>query len=126
MNNFAERLKHYRVNTLKISTKREMAEKIGISEQLYAMFERDARNPSKSFLKNLSEYSNIPESYWLYGTDLEYIENREEFNCTKETVNKLIEDEFITKDVEFSEDVKDILLTALKADLKHLFLKRNK
>lgn len=126
MDDFTTRLEHYRVDTLKISTKREMAEKIGISEQLYAMFERGARKPSKSFLKKLSDYSGIPESYWLYGSDLEYIENRKEFNCTKETVDKLIKDGFITKDVEFSEDVEDILLTALKADLKHLFLKQNK
>ncbi|MEG1313601.1 MAG: helix-turn-helix transcriptional regulator [Bacilli bacterium] len=126
MNDFALRLEHYRVDALKISTKREMAERLEVSEQLYAMFERGARKPSKSFLKKLSKYSNIPESYWLYGTDLEYIENREEFNCTKETASRLINDGFITKEVYLSDDVKDILLTALKADLKHLFLKQNK
>lgn len=126
MNNFASRLKNYRVNDLKIQTKREMAKKLNVSEQLYAMVERGARQPSKDFLKKLTKYSNIPESYWVYGSESEYLENRQEFNCIKETVNNLINDGFIEKDVEFSEDVKDILLTALKADLKHLFLKQNK
>ncbi|AXH51913.1 helix-turn-helix domain-containing protein [Clostridium perfringens] len=127
MNKFSSRLENYRSNILKISTKREMAEKLGISEQLYAMFERGARKPSKQFLKTLSKYSNIPESYWLYGIDSEYIENRDEFNCIRETINNLINDGFITNDVEnISDEVKDILLTALKADLKHLFLKQKK
>lgn len=126
MNSFGERLKNYRTNDLNISTKREMAQELGISEQLYAMFERGAREPSKNFLKTLSEYSKIPESYWRYGIENDYIEDREDFSCTKEAVTNLIEDGFIDKKVEFSEEVKDILLTSLEADLKHLFLKQTK
>ncbi|WP_338627664.1 helix-turn-helix transcriptional regulator [Clostridium baratii] len=125
MNEFKDRLENYRTNILNISTKREMAENLGISEQLYAMFERGARKPSKSFLKILTSYSNIPETYWLYGIEEDYANERKDFSCIKETVNQLITDGFIDKDVEFNDEIEDILLTALKADIKHLFLKQH-
>lgn len=73
---FSKRLKNYRENTLKILTKKEMAEKLGVSEQLYAMVERGSRNPSKDFLRKLVTYSNLLEEYWLYGIQNEtLIEN---------------------------------------------------
>lgn len=124
MNSFKERLENYRVNILKVSTKREMADMLGISEQLYAMFERGARKPSKKFIKTLTEYSNIPESYWLYGIETDFLNERKDFTCIRETVEQLIENNLIDKNVEFNDDLKDVLLTALKADIKHLFLKR--
>lgn len=124
MNEFKDRLKNYRTNVLNLSTKKEMAEKLGISEQLYAMFERGARTPSKNFLATLVHYSNVPESYWLYGIENEYVSDRHNFQCINQTVNELIDSGFIKKDVEFNKDIEDILLTALKADIKHLFLKR--
>lgn len=124
MTNFNERLENYRVNILKISTKKEMAEILGLSEQLYAMVERGARNPSKRFLKKLCEYSSIPESYWLYGIEADFLEERKDFNCIRNTVDLLIENNLLDKTVSFNEDIEDILLTALKADIKHLFLKK--
>lgn len=124
MNTFKERLENYRINILKISTRREMADILGISEQLYAMVERGARNPSKKFIKILTEYSNIPESYWIYGIEADFLNERKDFNCIKETVEQLIDNNLIDKNVEFNDDIKDVLLTALKADIKHLFLKR--
>ncbi|EGT3600682.1 helix-turn-helix transcriptional regulator [Clostridium perfringens] len=124
MNTFKERLENYRINILKISTRREMADILGISEQLYAMVERGARNPSKKFIKILTEYSNIPESYWIYGIESDFLNERKDFNCIRETVEQLIDNNLIDKNVEFNDDIKDVLLTALKADIKHLFLKR--
>ncbi|ASY52799.1 helix-turn-helix transcriptional regulator [Clostridium perfringens] len=124
MNTFKERLENYRINILKISTRREMADILGISEQLYAMVERGARNPSKKFIKILTEYSNIPESYWIYGIEADFLNERKDFNCIRETVEQLIDNNLIDKNVEFNDDIKDVLLTALKADIKHLFLKR--
>lgn len=123
INTFKERLENYRVNVCKLSTKREMANKLGISEQLYAMVERGDRDPSKKFLKVLTDYSGIPESYWLYGIEEEYIENRNEFSCVKSAVNTLIEEGLIDSSLELDKDTEDILLTALKADIKHLFKK---
>lgn len=124
MDNFKERLENYRVNILNVSTRREMADMLGVSEQLYAMFERGARKPSKKFIKILTEYSNIPESYWVYGVETDFLNERKDFNCIRETVEQLIDNNLIDKNVEFNDDIKDVLLTALKADIKHLFLKR--
>lgn len=53
INNFESKLKDYRENNLKINTRREMAEKLGVSEQLYAMVERGDRKPSNDFLNKL-------------------------------------------------------------------------
>lgn len=66
VNTFTERLKAYRID-LKISTKKEMANKLNISEQLYAMVERGSRKPSEDFLNKLVSFSGLKEEYWLYG-----------------------------------------------------------
>ncbi|CAI3643046.1 helix-turn-helix domain-containing protein [Clostridium neonatale] len=124
---FNERLKNYRENHLKISTKKEMAEKLGVSEQLYAMVERGARNPSKDFLRKLVIYSNLPEEYWIYGvkTENEFIDKRKVFKSIESTVYDLIDDGTIS-DINFDSDVEDVLITALKADIQHILLKRKK
>lgn len=124
---FNERLKDYRENTLKISTKKDMAEKLGVSEQLYAMVERGARNPSKDFLRRLVTYSDLPEEYWMYGvkSENEFIDKRKTFKSIESTVYDLIE-EGIISDVNFDSDVEDVLIAALKADIQHILLKRKK
>lgn len=124
---FDERLRNYRENTLKISTKKEMAEKLDMSEQLYAMVERGARKPSKDFLRKLVIYSNMPEEYWLYGVknENEFLEKRKVFKSIETTVFDLIEDGTIT-DINFDEDIEDVLIAALKVDIKHILLKRKK
>ncbi|MGN2336845.1 helix-turn-helix transcriptional regulator [Clostridium cagae] len=124
---FNKRLKDYRENDLKISTKKEMAENLGISEQLYAMVERGARNPSKDFLKKLVTYSSLPEEYWMYGvkSENEFINKRRLFKSIESTVCDLIEDGSIS-DINFDSDIEDVLITALKADIQHILLKRKK
>lgn len=67
MINFSQRLKDYRINELKIRTKKEMADKLDVSEQLYAMVERESRKPSEDFLNKLVIFSGLKEQYWLYG-----------------------------------------------------------
>lgn len=67
MTTFVQRLKNYRLNELKIKTKREMADKLNISEQLYAMVERESRKPSNDFLNKLVLFSGLEKEYWLYG-----------------------------------------------------------
>ena len=65
INSFENRLKNYRKNLgLK---KRELADKLEISESYYNMIENGKRNPSKSFIIKLVNYSNKPEEYWVYG-----------------------------------------------------------
>ncbi|OOM81842.1 helix-turn-helix domain protein [Clostridium puniceum] len=123
---FKERLRSYRENELKLSTKREMAEKIGVSEQLYAMVERGDRLPSNDFLRKLVLYSNMPEEYWRYGiqSETDLIAKRKQFKSIENTTLELIDEGYIT-DINFSKDVEDLLITALKADIQHLLLRKN-
>lgn len=122
-NEFKERLKQYR-QSLKIKTKREMAHKIGISEQLYYMLESGSRTPSKDVLQKLFLISKKPEEYWLYGIDEnEYINKREEFKCLRDAVEQLTKLGLLKDDNKFSPAVMEVLDAAMKADVSHLVKK---
>ena len=122
---FINRLKIYRENELGISTKKEMSEKMGVSEQLYAMVERGARKPSSDFLGKLVLMSNLPEEYWLYGvtSEKDVIDKRKEFKSLENTIIDLLDDGYIV-DTNFSEEIEQIILSAARTDIHHLLLKR--
>lgn len=121
--NFNDRLKEYR-EKLGIETKREMADKLGISEQLYSMLEVGSRNPSKKVLHKLVDFSGLPEEYWVYGViDDKSINDREELKDTKESI-KLLINLGIIKDENLSSEAMEVLIAALKADIKHLLMKK--
>jgi transcriptional regulator with XRE-family HTH domain len=121
---FNERLKKYR-NELNIDTKKEMAEKIGVSEQLYAMVERGDRKPSNDFIRKLVIFSNLAEEYWIYGVtkDTEVIDKRKVFSSIENTVMELINEGYI-KDTNFDKDIEDALLLAIKTDIQHILLRK--
>ncbi len=123
-NNFNERLKEYR-ESLKIKTKREMAHKIGISEQLYYMLENGSRDPSKDVLEKLFLVSKKPEEYWLYGvTENEYIDKRKEFKCLRDAVNQLMQIGLLKNEEDYNKPtVQEVLDAAMKADVLHLIEK---
>lgn len=123
-NNFNERLKEYR-EALKIKTKREMAHKIGISEQLYYMLENGSRDPSKDVLEKLFLLSKKPEEYWLYGiSEDEYIEKREEFKCSRDAAYQLMKIGLLKSKEDYNNPtVQEVLSAALKADIFHLIEK---
>lgn len=122
---FIERLKDYREKTLNISTRKEMSDKLNISEQLYAMVERGDRNPSKNFLDKLVAFSSLPEEYWLYGitNESERLNVRKDFKSIETTILDLIDEGYITN-TDFNDEIKEILFTAIKADIQHLLLKK--
>lgn len=120
---FKDRLSNYR-KSLKIKTKTEMAAKLGIAKSLYSMLENGSRMPSQDVLDRLFLLSNKPEEYWLYGVSEKDYENvREEFKMTKRAVKQLIEIGMI-KDENFDNSVKEVLISALKADIRHLLDKK--
>lgn len=126
-NDFSKRLLEYRLS-LEIETKREMAEKLEISEQLYNMLENGKRQPSQKILDKLFIISNKPEEYWLYGveSESEFLEKRDEFKMVRKAVYQLIELNMIN-DENFSSAVEQVLVAALKADVKHILtLKKQK
>ncbi|WP_315120967.1 helix-turn-helix transcriptional regulator [uncultured Clostridium sp.] len=127
-NDFSKRLLEYRLS-LGIDTKREMAENLEISEQLYNMLENGKRTPSKKVLDRLFLLSGKPDEYWLYGveTEKDFLEKREDFKMFKKAVYQLIELNMINDEEDFSSAVDEVLKTALKADLKHILaLKKQK
>lgn len=121
---FNDRLLKYR-NGLNINTKREMAARLGVSEQLYAMVERGDRKPSEDFIRKLVIYSSLPEEYWLYGVekDEDIINVRKKFKSIENTTLELIEEGYI-KDINFNKEIEDILLTAIKTDIQHILLRK--
>jgi transcriptional regulator with XRE-family HTH domain len=124
--NFNERLQEFR-EKLKIKTKREMAKKMGISEQLYYMLENGTREPSKDILRKLFILSKLPEEYWLYGIteEKERLEKRGEFKCLKDAIDQLSAIGLLkATDEEFSSSVEEVLIAAMKADVSHILEKR--
>lgn len=122
--NFNERLKEYR-EKLGFKTKQEFANKLGMKVSLYTKLENGDRKPSDNALKSIIDFSGLPEIYWLYGVlDNEYFENREILSSTKECIEMLIKIGVI-KDTDLTNEIKEVIFAALKADIKHL-LEKNK
>ena len=120
---FNERLKKYRIE-LGIAKKKLMAQKLGISAQLYSMLESGSRTPSKEVLNKIVDFSGLPLEYWENGNiDKCSLNEREELKDTKESINLLINLGLI-KDENLSDETLEVLIAALKADIKHILLKR--
>lgn len=121
---FNDRLINFR-KELNIDTKREMANKLDVSEQLYAMVERGNRNPSNDFIRKLVIFSNLPEEYWIYGVvkDTEILDKRKNFSSIENTVMELINEGYI-KDTNFDKDIEEALILAIKTDIQHILLRK--
>lgn len=120
---FRERLKKHRIE-LGIAKKKSMAQKLGISEQLYSMLENGSRTPSKEVINKLVNFTGLPKEYWLDGDiSKKSLDEREEFKDTKECVNVLI-NVGVIKDENLNDEAVEVLLAALRADIKHILLKR--
>ncbi|WP_462427218.1 helix-turn-helix transcriptional regulator [Fusobacterium varium] len=126
MNEFKDRLRDYRAQ-LGIATQTEMAERIGITRQLYSNLE-NGKSPSKNVINKLVSDSNMPAEYWVYGVTTEkYINERQEFKCLYTMLDRLIDTDLLNlKDGDWSPEVKEMLLSALRADITHMLLKKKK
>lgn len=121
---FNDRLREYR-QQLKIKNKKDMAKKLGISEQLYYMLESGSRGPSKDVLSKLFLISEKPEEYWEYGIDIdtEYIDFRSEFKSSRNTIEQLYNLGLLDED-KCTDAAKEVLLAAVLADAAHIILKK--
>lgn len=124
MKEFKDRLREYR-NSLGIKTQKDMAETIGITRQLYSNLESGYKSPSKNVLDKLVSHSGQPEEYWLYGVvENEYIKERKEFKCLYTVLEDLKDSSLLDLvDGNWSSEVENMLLSALKADITHMRLK---
>ncbi|NFN14650.1 helix-turn-helix transcriptional regulator [Clostridium botulinum] len=131
---FYTRLENYR-NSLNLN-KRELADKLQVSESYYNMIENGKRNPSKTFMIKLVDFSNKPEEYWIYGIDENnYLNSRDDLKSTFEAIKLLIKSNALKdesdvesklfKSIDFdSLDLVDqLILTALKTDIEYLITK---
>lgn len=122
---FCERLKDYRESIGFI--KRELAERLSVSESYYNMIENGKREPSKNFIEKLVVFSEKPEEYWLYGISEEnYAKERDSFKSIKKAVKQLLELNLINNVEDLFKGqyepgtLEELLITALKADISYL------
>lgn len=119
---FTERLRQYREG-LEL-TKKEMADKLGVSAPFYNYIENGKKGASRNFMIKLVAESNKPEEYWLYGIEEgNYIDVREDLKCTKKAIEQIVELGLVSNvDDLFNGNYKkgtleELLISALKADI---------
>ncbi len=129
---FNERLGEYR-NKLHLR-KKEMADKLEVSESYYSLIESGKRNPSKNFIEKLVLISELPEEYWIYGIKKEdYVNTRDDFKSLKKALDTIFDlssiknvDEIFDQDNIPKDSLGKLLISALKADMQYMLEKRQK
>lgn len=118
----SERLRKYRLETLHLKTKREMAKFLGVSEDVYAKAENGVRTPSKKLLEALFDKTGLGEEYWKYGINQNNPTNTE-LTATLNIIEELIDGGYVVLNKELTPEIETLLLTALKTDIQHLLLR---
>lgn len=129
---FSDRLEKYR-NELHLK-KKEMADKLQVSESYYSLIESGKRSPSKNFIEKLVLVSELPEEYWIYGINQEdYVNTRDEFKSLKKALDTILDlgsfgnvNEIFDEDNTPKDSLGRLLISALKADMKCMIEKRKK
>lgn len=121
---FKDRLRSYR-DSLNIDTQTKMAKELNITRQLYSNLESGYKTPSDRVIDILVKHSGLPAEYWTYGVDPKnYIDERKEFKCLYTVIERLKDTDYLNlNNGDWSNEVKEMLISALKADITHLLLK---
>ena len=127
---FNERLEKYR-NELQLK-KREMADKLEVSESYYSLIASRKRNPSKKLIEKLVLISELPEEYWIYGINTEeYVNTRDDFKSLKKALDTVLElgsiknvNEIFDQHNNPKDSLGRLLIAALKADINCMIEKR--
>ena len=87
---FNKRLEEYK-NKLHLN-KRQMADKLELSESYYSLIESGKRKPSKKFIEKLVLISDLPEEYWMYGVNKEeYMNSKDDFENLRKALDIIFE-----------------------------------
>ena len=129
---FNERLEKYR-NELHLK-KKDMADKLQISESYYSLIESGNRAHSKAFIQKLVLISEMPEEYWIYGINKEdYVNARDDFKSLKKALDTVLEltsvksvNEIFDEQNNPKDSLGRMLIAALKADIEGMITKRHK
>lgn len=129
---FNERLEKYR-NDLNLK-KKDMADKLEVSESYYSLIENGKRNPSKNLIEKIVLISELPEEYWIYGIKKEdYVNTRNDFKSLKKALDTILDlssisnvDEIFDEDNIPRDSLGKLLVSALKADMQYMIEKRQK
>lgn len=127
---FSDRLEKYR-NELHLK-KKDMADKLQVSESYYSLIESRKRSPSKNFIEKLVLVSELPEEYWIYGINQEdYVNTRDEFKSLKKALDTILDlgsfknvNEIFDEDNNPKDSLGRLLISALKADMECMIEKR--
>lgn len=127
---FNDRLEKYR-NELHLR-KKEMADKLQVSESYYSLIESGNRNPSKTIIEKLVLISELPEEYWIYGINTEeYVNTRDDFKSLKKALDTVLElgsiknvNEIFDQNNNPKDSLGRLLIAALKSDIACMIEKR--
>lgn len=123
---FNIRLEEYR-NKLHLN-KRQMADKLELSESYYNMIENGNRQPSKPVLEKLVAISDLPEEYWIYGINKnDNISNKDDFKSLRKALETILElnviknaEELFDENNNPVDNLGKLLVNALKKDINKL------
>lgn len=123
---FNERLEKYR-NELHIKRK-EMVNKLDVSESYYSLIEIGKRKPSKNFIEKLVSISKLPEEYWMCGIDKEdYLDTSQDFKNLRKTLDTILElgsiksiNEIFDQNNNPKDSLGRLIIAALKADINFM------
>lgn len=104
-----------------------MAIKLDISESYYSLLEKGIRTPSKTILKNITQLTELPEEYWLYGINSNESKNRSSFQSLNKAVT-LIKDlnlpisscDLFNEENEPIDTLAQLLINALRSDIDYI------
>lgn len=131
---FCERLKTFRIDNHLM--KKELAEKLDISDSYYNLIESGKREPSKTVMYRLVLLSDMPEEYWRFGISDkdEIIEVRDDFKCFRAAfdyyynigeLDKSVIENLFNK-IEPENEMERMFLKGMKADAYHLYEKKKR
>jgi len=124
MNTFGNRLRILRLE--KKLNGIELGKIFNFSKSTISSWENETREPSQKVLKSFAEYFEVSVDYLLGNSDIRnqiqepIIISEDTKNFTNKLVNELLKEGVITDIENIPEEITDMIIAALKTDLKRI------
>jgi len=117
MSTFSIRLRELRQQAQLTQT--EIGEKFGKTKSCFSSYEVRGRFPDEQMLKELASFFGVSVSYLLGETEIknEIAEDKKTHSFTIDLVNRLLKENIIEDINNIPEEITDMIIASLKADL---------